>query len=91
MSQPVLDVGSVPSRVHEVHGYGVPQDMRMPPVGRQISGVRVATEDLIDRRGGHRPQAALPSRKKIRPRPAFLLLEIVPEESPSGRVDRIFT
>lgn len=66
MAEPVLDVGRIPSGVHEMYRDRVTEHVRMPAVLRQFGDFGVPAEELIDRRGGHGPAGALARREEVR-------------------------
>lgn len=65
MAKPVLDVGGVPSGVHEVDRDRVTQDVRVPALCGQLGGLCVATEKLVDRGRRHWPAVTLTRREEV--------------------------
>lgn len=87
MAEPVLDIGRVPTGVHEVYCDRMAEHVRVPAVLRQLCGVRVPAEELVDRGGGHRPAVALTRGEEVRPRSTAL--EVLPQQPSRSRMDRV--
>lgn len=90
MSQPVLDVGHVPTSIHEVDGDRVPKNVRMPPIDRQLRRFSVSLEKLVDRGGGESSRTTLPRDEEKGPAILATLGEVRPEQSASPGMNGVF-